>query len=135
MSTPIGPYSPVVRAGPWLICSGQLGLGPTAPDGHDPDRSPDPAPRLVEGGAPAQLAQALSNAARLLADNGATANHVVKTTVFVTDMDEYAAINEAYAGFFGEHRPARSVVGVSGLPMGAAVEVEVWAYVGPPSAE
>jgi 2-iminobutanoate/2-iminopropanoate deaminase len=81
------------------------------------------------------LAQALSNAARLLADNGATANDVVKTTVFVTDMDEYAAINEAYAGFFGEHRPARSVVGVSGLPMGAAVEVEVWAYVGPPSAE
>jgi 2-iminobutanoate/2-iminopropanoate deaminase len=48
--------------------------------------------------------------------------------VFVTDMGEYAAVNEAYVGFFGDHRPARSVVGVAGLPMGAAVEVEVWAY-------
>ncbi len=133
MSTPIGPYSPVVRAGPWLICSGQLGLGPTPHRADHPDRSPDPVPRLVDGGAPAQLAQALSNAARLLADNGATITDVVKTTVFVIDMDDYAAVNEAYAGFFGEHRPARSVVGVAGLPMGAAVEVELWAYAGPAS--
>ncbi len=53
---------------------------------------------------------------------------MVKTTVFVTDMAGYAAVNEAYAAFFGDHRPARSVVGVAALPMGAAVEVEVWAY-------
>jgi 2-iminobutanoate/2-iminopropanoate deaminase len=135
MSTPIGPYTPVVRAGPWLICSGQLGVGRSSPGGHDADLSSGSPPRLVDGGAPAQLVQALSNAERLLADNGATTNDVVKTTVFVTDMDEYAAVNEAYAGFFGEHRPARSVVGVAGLPMGAAVEVEVWAYVDPPPAE
>ena len=135
MSTPIGPYTPSVRAGPWLICSGQLGLGPTPAEGHQGDRPSGPPPRLVDGGAPAQLAQALANAARLLADNGATTNDVVKTTVFVTDMDEFAAVNEAYAGFFGDHRPARSVVGVAGLPMGAAVEVEVWAYVRPTSAE
>ena len=135
MSTPIGPYTPVVRAGPWLICSGQLGVAPTPPDGPGADRPPGLPPRLVDGGAPAQLAQALANAARLLADNGATPNDVVKTTVFVTDMDQYAAVNEVYAGFFGEHRPARSVVGVAGLPMGAAVEVEVWAYLGPPPAE
>jgi 2-iminobutanoate/2-iminopropanoate deaminase len=135
MSTPIGPYTPVVRAGPWLICSGQLGVAPTPSDDHDADRAPGLPPRLVDGGAPAQLAQALSNAARLLADNGATTDDVVKTTVFVTDMDEYAAVNQAYVGFFGEHRPARSMVGVAGLPMGAAVEVEVWAYLDPPSPE
>jgi 2-iminobutanoate/2-iminopropanoate deaminase len=83
---------------------------------------------LVEGGATAQLTQALSNGERLLRDSGATAADVVKTTVFVTDMDGYGAINEAYVRFFGDHRPARSVVGVAGLPMGAAVEVELWAY-------
>jgi 2-iminobutanoate/2-iminopropanoate deaminase len=70
----------------------------------------------------------LANADRLLRDNGATPADVVKTTVFVTDMDGYAAVNEAYAAFFADHRPARSVVGVAGLPMGAAVEVELWAY-------
>lgn len=83
---------------------------------------------LVEGGATAQLTQALSNGERLLRDGGATAADVVKTTVFVTDMADYGAINEAYVRFFGDHRPARSVVGVAGLPMGAAVEVELWAY-------
>ncbi|MGO8871198.1 MAG: RidA family protein [Acidimicrobiales bacterium] len=121
MSTPIGPYSPIVDAGPWLICSGQLGLVP----GGD---GPDGPPALVRGGAPVELTQALYNAERLLRDRGATPADVVKTTVFVTDMDGYAAVNEAYAAFFGEHRPARSVVGVAGLPMGASVEVEVWAY-------
>jgi 2-iminobutanoate/2-iminopropanoate deaminase len=89
---------------------------------------PNPAPGWWK-----EAPQALANAERLLSDNGAGAQDVVKTTVFVTDMGSYAAVNEAYAAFFGEHRPARSVVGVAGLPMGAAVEVEVWAYVGPSS--
>jgi 2-iminobutanoate/2-iminopropanoate deaminase len=110
-----------VRAGPWLICSGQLGLDPTGP------------PALVEGGAANQLVRALANAEGLLRGEGATRSDVVKTTVFVVDMDEYATVNQAYSEFFGDHRPARSVVGVAGLPMGAAVEVELWAYVGPPS--
>jgi 2-iminobutanoate/2-iminopropanoate deaminase len=123
MSTPIGPYRPIVRAGPWLVTSGQLGLAPAS----DPGGTPGP-PTLVEGGATAQLTQALSNAGRLLADHGATPADVVKTTVFLTDMREYAAVNQAYVGYFGDHRPARSVVGVAGLPMGAAVEVELWAY-------
>jgi 2-iminobutanoate/2-iminopropanoate deaminase len=123
MSTPIGPYRPIVRAGPWLITSGQLGLRPTAPgDG------PDVPPTLVEGGAAAQLTQALANGAALLRDEGAAPADVVKTTVYVTDMAGYAAVNEAYAAFFGTHRPARSVVGVAALPMGAAVEVELWAH-------
>ena len=125
MSTPIGPYSPIVRAGPWLICSGQLGLAP-APEG-----APTALPSLVEGGSTAQLTQALRNAEALLASEGAVPTDVVKTTVFVTDMDGYGAVNQAYAAYFGGHRPARSVVGVSALPMDADVEVEVWAYVGP----
>ncbi len=118
MSTPIGPYTPIVSAGPWLITSGQLGLLP--------DR--DGPPVLVEGGAPEQLTQALANAVLLLAEHGAGLSDVVKTLVFVTDMGTFAAVNEAYTASFGDHRPARSVVEVSALPMGAAVEVEVWAY-------
>jgi 2-iminobutanoate/2-iminopropanoate deaminase len=121
MSTPVGPYAPIVRAGPWLICSGQLGLRP--------DSGP---PTLVEGGAPAQLAQALANAGELLAEAGANPEHVVKTTVFAVDLAEAAELNRAYLAFFGDHRPARSMVGVAALPMGAAVEVEVWAYRGEP---
>jgi 2-iminobutanoate/2-iminopropanoate deaminase len=118
MSAPIGPYSPIVSAGPWLICSGQLGLAPS-------EGAP---PALVEGGVIAQLGQALANAAALLDGEGAELSTVAKTTVFLTTMDDYPAVNEAYADFFGSHRPARSVVAVAGLPMGALVEVEVWAY-------
>ncbi len=122
MSTPVGPYSPIVSAGPWLICSGQLGL--VAPSAGGPSEPP----ALVSGGAAAELAQALANGARLLGREGASPDDVVKTTVFVTDMGAYGGLNEAYAAFFGDHRPARSMVGVAALPMGAAVEVELWAY-------
>jgi 2-iminobutanoate/2-iminopropanoate deaminase len=123
MSAPIGPYTPVIEAGPFLICSGQLGLVPAA----DGDRGP----ALVDGGAVAQLTQALENGRRLLEGKGAGLSDVVKTTLFLTDMDQYAAINDAYVDFFGDHRPARSAVAVAALPMGAAVEVELWAYRGP----
>ncbi len=78
MSTPIGPYTPIVSAGPWLITSGQLGL---AADGVGP-------PTLVEGGAPEQLTQALANVERLLAEHGAGITDIVKTTVFATDLAE-----------------------------------------------
>jgi 2-iminobutanoate/2-iminopropanoate deaminase len=117
LAAPIGPYSPIARAGPWLITSGQLGL--------QPDASP---PTLVGGGVAAQLTQALANGERLLQAEGAALLDVIKATVFVTDMEEYAAVNEAYATFFGGHRPTRSVVGVAALPLGALVEVELWAY-------
>ena len=118
MSAPIGPYSPIVSAGPWLICSGQLGLAPS-------EGAP---PALVEGGVIAQLRQALANAAALLEAAGTDLTAVAKTTVFLASMSDYPAVNDAYAEFFGQHRPARSVVAVAGLPMGALVEVEVWAY-------
>jgi 2-iminobutanoate/2-iminopropanoate deaminase len=113
MTPPLGPYSPVVRAGDWLVVSGQVG----AKDGV-----------LVNGGVAAQVRQAVANIADLLAPHGANLSDVVKTTVFMADISEFAAMNRAYVEAFGEHRPARAAIGVAGLPMGAAVEVEAWAY-------
>jgi len=114
MGTPVGPYTPVVQAGPFLICSGQLGLASGA---------------LVEGGVPAQVTQAISNMAALLEGHGAGLADVVKTTVFLTDMADFAAMNDAYVAAFGGNRPARSAFAVAGLPLGALVEIEAWAYV------
>ena len=114
MSAPaVGPYTPVVRAGDWVVVSGQLGLS----DG-----------RLVDGGVGDQLAQALVNLFARLSEEGAGPSDVVKTTVFMTDIDDYAEMNRAYVEAFGDHRPARSAVAVAGLPLGARVEVEAWAY-------
>jgi 2-iminobutanoate/2-iminopropanoate deaminase len=120
LPAPIGPYSPIVRAGPWLVSSGQLGV--------EPNPDPSSAPALVVGGVAAQLTQALANGERLLEGEGASRSDVIKTTVFVTDMDDFATVNQAYSSFFGDHRPARSVIGVVALPLGALVEVELWAY-------
>jgi 2-iminobutanoate/2-iminopropanoate deaminase len=106
-------YRPVVRAGDWLICSGQI-----CTDGGV----------LVGGGVADQLTQALVNLASLLESEGSSLDAVAKTTVFLVDMGEYAAMNEAYAAAFGDHLPARSVVAVTALPMGAAIEIEAWAY-------
>ena len=114
MSKAVGPYTPIVRAGRWLVCSGQVGIA----EG-----------RLVEGGVTAQLRQALANLAALLAGEGASLGAVVKTTVFLTDMADYQAMNEVYVDAFGDHRPARSAVAVAALPLGAMVEVEAWARV------
>ena len=115
MSRPVGPYTPIVRAGEWLVASGQVGVAGGA---------------LVEGGVAAQLTQAIANLARLLEGEGSALAQVTKTTVFLTDMGDYAAVNEAYTAAFGDHRPARSAVAVAALPIGAAVEIEAWAWVG-----
>jgi 2-iminobutanoate/2-iminopropanoate deaminase len=115
MSTPVGPYTPIVRAGDWLVVSGQVGQV----NG-----------KLVEGGVIAQLEQALTNLSQLLEGEGASLNQVVKTTVFLTNMDDFAAMNTTYIEAMGDHRPARSAVAVAALPLGAAIEVEAWAYVG-----
>ena len=117
MSAPVGPYSPIVAAGGLLITSGQLGLVNGA----------DGAARLVDGGTPAQLAQALANGLALLEGRGATKTDIVKASVFLIDMGEFAAVNEVWIDFFGEHRPARTAIGVAALPLGASVEVELWA--------
>jgi len=117
MAKPIGPYSPIVRAGEWLITSGQLGLDPKAET-----------PTLVAGGTAAEFAQALENGRALLEANGASLSDVVRTAIFLTDLGDYAAMNEVYVWYFGDHRPARSAIGVAALPMGAAIEVEFWAF-------
>jgi 2-iminobutanoate/2-iminopropanoate deaminase len=119
MSTPVGPYSPAMRAGQWLVCSGQIGIE-QGPDG----------PVLAAGGFEAQARQALANVAAVLWVRQLGWVHVVKTTVFLTDMADYAAFNAIYTEALGVHRPARSVVAVNALPMGALVEIEAWAYVG-----
>jgi 2-iminobutanoate/2-iminopropanoate deaminase len=119
MSTPVGPYAPAMRAGPWLVTSGQIGVRKT-PDG----------PVLVDGGFADQARQALANVGELLAGRELAWANVVKATVYLADMGDYATFNDIYLSVIGEHRPARSVIGVAALPLGALVEIEVWAYAG-----
>ena len=85
--------------------------------------------RLVPEGTAGQLRQAIENLKGLLEAEGASLAHVVKTTVFLLHMRDYAEMNEAYVAAFGDSRPARSCVAVVELPVGALVEVEAWAYV------
>ena len=118
MTRPIGPYAPVRRAGDWVVTSGQLGVRP----------GPDGAPVLVAGGTVPQLRQALTNLADLLATEDAGLTDVVKTTLFLVDMAEFAAVNEVWVEVFADHRPARSAVAVAELPLGARAEVEAWAF-------
>jgi 2-iminobutanoate/2-iminopropanoate deaminase len=114
MSKPVGPYTPVVRAGDWLVVSGQVG----AIEG-----------KLVEG-VREQLEQVMKNLRGLLEGAGASLDDVVKCTVFLTDMGDFATMNEIYMAAFGDHRPARSAVAVTALPIGALIEIEAWAYTG-----
>src|SRR5262249_38609705 len=109
------PYTPIVRAGDWLICSGQVGLR----DG-----------KLVDGGVSAEVTQAVANLASLLRGEGSDLSAVAKTTVFLADIADYAPMNAAYVAAVGDRRAARCAFAVSGLPVGAHVEIEAWAYVG-----
>ena len=111
-----GPYSPAVRAGDWLALAGQVGIDPATG-------------KLAEGGVADQTRQAMANVAAVLGDCGASLGDVAKTTVFLVDMGDFPVMNEIYAEAFAGHRPARSTVAVAALPLGARVEVEVWAYV------
>jgi 2-iminobutanoate/2-iminopropanoate deaminase len=90
--------------------------------------SPAVGPHLVEGGTVAELRQVLANVTDVLAVEGATLADVVKTTVFLLDMSEFAAVNEVWVEYFTEKRPTRSAVAVVALPIGARIEVEAWAY-------
>lgn len=112
-TAPHPPYTPVVRAGDWIIVSGQLGMK----DGQ-----------LVSGGVAGQTAQAIVNLKAQLASMGASISDIAKTLCFLTDMDTFATFNEEYAKGFGTARPARSTIGVASLPFGGAVEIEAWAY-------
>ena len=111
-----GPYSPAVRAGDWLALAGQVGIDPATG-------------KLPDDGVGGQTRQALANIAAVLGDCGATLSDVAKTTVFLVDMGDFPVMNEVYADAFAGHRPARSTIGVAALPLGARVEIEVWAFV------
>jgi len=117
VSPALGPYSPWRRAGDWVILSGQLGTVPG-----------DGGPRFVSDLAAEQLRQALANAASLLSEAGVGLADVVKTTLFLVDMSDFASCNEVWIETFDVPRPTRSAVAVAQLPLGARAEVEMWAY-------
>jgi 2-iminobutanoate/2-iminopropanoate deaminase len=104
-----------VRAGDWLVLAGQVGIDPGTGT-------------LVSGGVEAQARQALANVDGVLGDCGATWADVAKVGIFLTDLGNFAAVNVLYEGVLGDHRPARTTVGVAALPAGADVEVECWVY-------
>ena len=108
----IGPYSQAIRLGDFIFCAGQAGL--------------EPAPgNLVKGGIEVETRQVLQNLAAVLDAAGSSMSRVVKTTVFITNMDEFQKMNAVYAEFFPSAPPARSTVQVSRLPKDACVEIEV----------
>lgn len=107
----VGPYSQAIMANGFLFCAGQIGL--------------DPQTGTLQEGLEAQMKQICSNIDAVLSAAGLTQKNVVKTTIFVTDMNDFARVNELYAEYFGDHKPARSTVGVAALPKGAIVEIEV----------
>jgi len=107
----IGPYSQAVKAGNTLYMSGQLGINPATGE-------------LAEGGVKGQALQALANMKAVLEAAGATADNVVKTVVFITDMKDFPVVNEAYKTLFTKDFPARSCVAVAALPKGGLVEIE-----------
>jgi 2-iminobutanoate/2-iminopropanoate deaminase len=113
----IGPYSQGVRAGGFLFTAGQVGFDPATGE-------------LVDGGIAEQTTRVLENVRAILRAADLDLGSVVKTTVFLVDMADFARMNEVYAGAFGDHRPARSTVAVAALPRGARVEIEAVAVLG-----
>lgn len=108
----IGPYSQAVKAGNMLFVSGQVPFNPETME-------------IVEGGVKEQTAQSLRNVEAILKEAGLDFSNVVKSTVFIKDMNEFAQINEVYSEFFKENKPARACVEVARLPRDARVEIEV----------
>ncbi|MFD0621204.1 RidA family protein [Paenibacillus sp. GCM10027629] len=111
----IGPYSQAMKFGNLLFTSGQIPLGL---DGQ-----------IVEGGIAEQTHQVFQNLQAVLAEAGATLSSVIKATVFIKDMNQFAALNEIYASYFGDHKPARSTVEVARLPKDVLVEIELIASI------
>ena len=107
----LGPYSQAIEAGGMVFASGQVPIDPATD-------------QFVEGGIKEQTRQSLTNARNILREAGTDLTHVVKTTVFLSDMGNFAAMNEVYAEFFQQPYPARSAVAVKTLPKGALVEIE-----------
>lgn len=112
----IGPYSQAIRAGSFLFSSGQIALDPATGE-------------MVGDTAAAQAEQVLTNLRAVLEAGGSGLDRVVKTTIFLADMGDFAQVNEVYARHFGDHRPARATVAVAALPKGALVEIEAVALI------
>lgn len=108
----VGPYTQAIATGQLVFCSGQIPLDPKTG-------------ALVGSDAAAQAEQVLDNVEALLSDAGLTTDHVVKSTIFLVDINDFAVVNEAYAKRFREPFPARSTIQVAALPKGALVEIEV----------
>ncbi|GIW46122.1 MAG: reactive intermediate/imine deaminase [Candidatus Binatia bacterium] len=111
----IGPYSQAVAAGNWIFLSGQLGLDPATGG-------------LVAGGTVAEARQALANLRAVLRAAGADLADVVRTTIYLVDLNDFAAVNDVYAATFSPPYPARVTVGVASLPRGARIEIEAVAF-------
>ena len=111
---PVGPYSQAIRSGDLVFCSGQVGL--------------DPLTGELVAGLEAQAERAIRNLQAVLDAAGLGFDDVVKTTIFLADVNDFAAVNAIYARFMPEPPPARSTIGVGGLPKGALVEIEAIAH-------
>ncbi len=112
----IGPYSQAVRANGMLFASGQIGLDPASGN-------------LIIGDFPAQVRRVFDNLAAVLREGGSSFEKVTKATVYLTDLSNFQTLNSIYAEYFGDHKPARSTVGVKDLPRGAQVEIDLIALV------
>ena len=113
---PIGPYSQAIHRHHTLYCSGQVALDPQTG-------------KLVDGDVSVQAERVLQNLTAVLSAADASLDDVVKTTIYLVDMGDFAAVNAVYATHFGTHRPARSTVAVAALPAGARVEIDAIAHV------
>ena len=111
---PVGPYSQAIRFGEFIYTSGQVGLNSEG--------------KFVSGDVQDQTKQTLENLKNILEDNGSSLDNVIKTTVYLRDMNDFKPMNEIYAEYFGSSLPARSTVAVAGLPLDAKVEIEVIAF-------
>ncbi|MBM3749875.1 MAG: RidA family protein [Acidimicrobiia bacterium] len=111
----IGPYSQAIKVGDFLYCSGQIPLDPTTGT-------------ITEGGITAQTHQVLQNLGAVLRAAGASYDRVVKTTVYLADMGDFAEVNEVYAGYFSAPAPARATIQAAALPKNVRVEIDVVAY-------
>jgi 2-iminobutanoate/2-iminopropanoate deaminase len=113
---PVGPYSQAIRVDGFVFCSGQVGLDPATG-------------KIIDGGVGAQARQVLDNLAAVLAGAGLALDAIVKTTIFLVDINDFAAVNAVYGERMGTPPPARSTVAVAALPLGALVEIEAVARV------
>ena len=112
----IGPYSQAVVAGEWVFASGQIAIDPATGE-------------VIDGGIAEQTDRVMKNLAAVLRETGLSLNHVVKTTVYLADMETFEEMNEVYARHFGGHRPARATVQAGALPKSVGVEIDVIAHI------